>query len=74
MKIIHNEESFRFIAISGNKGRQFQVTPAHAKRIKMLLEREIEEYEETNGEIEASLPDNGEEKVTESFGPGFSQG
>ena len=51
-----DEEMFHFLITSGNQGRQFVATPKHAKRIHILLQRQIEEYEKKFGEIKTQLP------------------
>lgn len=56
MNIGFNEELFHFLITSGNQGRQFLATPKHAKRIYLLLKRQIEQYEEKFGELKTELP------------------
>lgn len=51
-----DEENFHFLIASGSQGRQFAATPKHAKRIYMLLEKQIKEYEKKFGEIKTHLP------------------
>lgn len=52
----HDPELFHFLLSSGNQGRQFAATPAHAKRISMLLQQQIEQYEKHFGQIKTALP------------------
>ena len=52
-----DEESFHFLITSGNQRRQFSATPKHAKRIYLLLKKQIEEYEKKFGEIKTQLPE-----------------
>ncbi len=52
-----DEEMFHFLITSGNQGRQFVATPKHAKRISMLLEKQIKDYEAKFGEIKTQLPE-----------------
>jgi len=54
---IFDEEAFQFLITSGNQGRQFLVTPKHAKRIYLLLKKQIEEYEKKFGELKTHLPE-----------------
>jgi hypothetical protein len=54
--IIFDEELFYFMLTSANQGRQFTVTPKHAKRIYLLLKQQIENYEKQFGEIKTQLP------------------
>ncbi len=57
VNMMSNEEGFNFLITSGNQGRQFTATPKHAKRIYMLLEKQIKEYESKFGEIKTQLPE-----------------
>ncbi|MBM3206315.1 MAG: DUF3467 domain-containing protein [Candidatus Staskawiczbacteria bacterium] len=57
VNMMYNEEGFNFLITSGNQGRQFTATPKHAKRISMLLEKQIKEYEKQFGEIKTQLPE-----------------
>lgn len=57
VNMLFNEEGFNFLITSGNQGRQFTATPKHAKRISMLLEKQIAEYEKKFGEIKTQLPE-----------------
>jgi len=52
-----DEENFHFLITSGNQGRQFVATPKHAKRIYLLLKKQIEEYEKKFGELKTQLPE-----------------
>ncbi|MEI7424784.1 MAG: DUF3467 domain-containing protein [Candidatus Staskawiczbacteria bacterium] len=52
-----DEETFHFLLTSGNQGRQYTATPKHAKRIYLLLQKQIEEYEKKFGEIITKLPE-----------------
>jgi hypothetical protein len=51
-----DEENFQMLMMSGGPARLFVVSPKHAKRVKLLLERQIEAYEKKFGKIDASLP------------------
>ncbi len=68
VNINFNEEVFDFLLISGNQGRQFRATPKHAKRIKIILERSINEYEKRYGEIKVELPQKRESAPEERIG------
>jgi hypothetical protein len=57
VNIISDEEMFHLMIMSGNQGRQFTATPKHAKRIYLLLTKQIEEYEKKFGEIKTQLPE-----------------
>lgn len=57
VNMVFNEEGFNLLMTSGNQGRQFVATPKHAKRILMLLEKQIKEYEKQFGEIKTHLPE-----------------
>lgn len=51
-----DEENFRFILMSGGPARMYVAGPKHAKRIKLLLDRQIEAYEKKFGAIKTELP------------------
>jgi len=57
VNIAFNEEEFIFTVFSGNQARRFVVSPKHAKRILLLLEKQIGEYEKQFGKLETKLPD-----------------
>lgn len=52
----NREEFFEMLLISGKHGRSYSLTPKHAKRLSLLLNKQIEEYEKANGKIETKLP------------------
>lgn len=56
----YNEEVFDFLFVSGNQARQFRASPKHAKRIFLLLEKCLEEYEKKFGRLETQLPEKRE--------------
>lgn len=66
-----DEEMFHFLVTSGNQGRQFVATPKHAKRILILLQRQIEEYEKKFGEIKTHLPTNNPKNTNSEPKVGF---
>jgi len=65
-----DEENFHFLIASGNQGRQFIATPKHAKRIYLLLKKQIEEYEKKFGELKTQLPES-PQKTQEETNLGF---
>ena len=46
--------------VSGNQARRFRTAPKHAKRIHLLLKRQIDDYEEKFGELKTDLPEKKE--------------
>ena len=66
-----DEEQFLFLMVSGNAARQYSVSPKHAKRILLLLQQKIKEYEGQYGELKTSLfGTKGETTRDKSFGFG----
>lgn len=51
-----NDETFNLIIASGNQGRCYVLTPKHAKRLLLLLQQQISEYESKFGELQTALP------------------
>ena len=47
VSIAFDEEQFVFTIFSGNQARRFSVSPKHAKRILLLLEKQISEYKKS---------------------------
>ena len=68
VNMVFNEEGFNFLIASGNQGRQFVATPKHAKRIYMLLDKQIKEYEKKFGEIKTELPNQPTGETKQSQG------
>jgi hypothetical protein len=62
------EEQFVFTIFSGNQARQFSSSPKHAKRILMLMERNISDYEKKFGKLDTKLPEKMETKEDGSLG------
>lgn len=60
VNIAFDEEQFVFTIFSGNQARQFSVSPKHAKRLFLLLEKQINEYEKKFGILETKLPEKTE--------------
>ncbi|PIV42582.1 MAG: hypothetical protein COS26_01870 [Candidatus Nealsonbacteria bacterium CG02_land_8_20_14_3_00_40_11] len=52
-----DEEQFIFTIFSGNQARRFSVSSKHAKRILLLLEKQIADYEKKFSMIETKLPE-----------------
>lgn len=57
VNMMFNEEGFNLLMTSGNQGKQYAVSPKHAKRIYLLLKQQIENYEKQFGEIKTQLPE-----------------
>lgn len=63
-----SQEHFGMNIFSGNKVYRFACSPKHAKRIKILLERKIEEYEKEHGKLETELPKKEGSKQKDDLG------
>ena len=57
--LVFDEEHFVLQLTSGNQMTRYLVTPKHAKRILMLLQRELEKHEDKFGKLDAKLPEKG---------------
>lgn len=68
VSIAFDEEQFVFTIFSGNQARQFSTSPKHAKRILLLLENQVSEYEKKFGILEAKLPEKMETGKKEPLG------
>ena len=68
VKISFAEEHFQFLLNAGNQARQFLATPKHSKRIHLLLERSIAQYEKQFGKIETHLPKKKEATQEQELG------
>lgn len=55
------EEVFIFLIQSGISLRRYILTPKHAKRISLLLEKTVDAYEKAHGVLETQLPSIQEE-------------
>ena len=55
-QILFDEESFKFLMVSGKKANQYSMSPRHAKRMFLLLQQQVGLYEEKYGELKTSLP------------------
>ncbi|HYF12837.1 MAG TPA: DUF3467 domain-containing protein [Candidatus Paceibacterota bacterium] len=51
------EDDFLVWFTSGRTGRQYHMTPRHAKRLFMLFKKNIQDYEKRYGELTTRLPD-----------------
>jgi len=51
------EEEFVLALTSGNQVFQFVMSPKHMKRVKLLLDKNIDEYEKNFGKLETKLPE-----------------
>ncbi|MHB8483883.1 MAG: hypothetical protein ACYDBV_14320 [Nitrospiria bacterium] len=51
------DEEVIFTIFSGAQARQFSASPAHAKRIMLLLQKKIEEFEGKHGQLMTQLPE-----------------
>ncbi len=69
VSINSSEEEFAIQIGSGNQIRQFSLTPKHAKRFSMLLNKVVEDYEQKFGQLTTQLPEvpKSEEKKTFGF-------
>lgn len=56
VNILATDEEFAFLITSQNQSRQFLSSPKHTKRILLLLQKTVGEFEAKNGEIQTSLP------------------
>ncbi len=69
-----NDENFYFALHAGRHTRTYVVSPKHAKRIMMLLEKDVREFEERFGELKTELPPNARNDISSTEGRqmGFS--
>ena len=56
--ISYNDENFFLTMHSGRSSKVYVLTPKHAKRILMLMQRDMDEFEEKYGQLETELPPN----------------
>jgi len=57
LNAVFSEEQFLLNIFSGNQVHRFALSPQHAKRMLMLLEKKIKAYEDKYGEIKTKLPE-----------------
>lgn len=70
--ITFNEEGFFVSILSGRRGRTYVLAPKHAKRLLMLLERELKAYEGKYGPLKTALPKKPTLTAEEKAALGFS--
>lgn len=68
--LLFSEEEFVILITSGNQISRYAFTPKHMKRMSLLLERQIKEYEAKFGELKTKLPE-AQKETTEKGGLGF---
>jgi hypothetical protein len=68
ISVAFDEEQFILTVFSGNQARQFSMSPKHAKRLSMLLEKNIFDYEAKFGKLATKLPEKMETKEDRSMG------
>ncbi len=71
LQVSFSQEYAVLNVFSGNQVYRFALTPEHAKRIKMLLEKQLESFEEKHGELDTKLPETPEGQEQEGSGIGF---
>ena len=54
--INNDQENFSMIMVSGNQGRTYILSPMHAKRLQLALQKQISDYENKFGELKTELP------------------
>lgn len=68
VSISHNGEEFAIHMISGNQARLYNINPKHAKRVMMLLQNTIKDYEDKFGELKTELPTVNNQTENKKFG------
>ncbi len=68
VRVLPTEEEFNLQILSGNMMRQYSMSPKHAKRLSMLLNNSIAEYESKFGELKTELPTVNNQTETKKFG------
>ncbi|RJR31577.1 hypothetical protein C4569_01305 [Candidatus Parcubacteria bacterium] len=61
------EEEFRMLLIVGNQAAQYLCSPKHAKRIMLLFQKVVADYEKKFGELKTKLPE-GAQTVKQDVG------
>lgn len=54
--ITPSQEEFRLQIVAGHAAREYVISPAHAKRVMLLLQNQIADYESKFGELKTELP------------------
>lgn len=71
---IFDEEQIVLFLHSGNSARRYMLTPKHAKRFSLLLDKCIAEYEKKFGVLKTDLPQqNKDENTNTGRGMGFTR-
>jgi len=63
-----NQEVFLLFATSGTQLIGYAITPAHAKRIMLAFQKEVEKFESQYGKIDTELPEKGLKSPIQNFG------
>lgn len=67
--VLFGEEEFLIALVSGSLGRQYHLSPKHAKRLYLRLQQQIQSYERQFGELKTELPTGtGQATGGKSFG------
>lgn len=67
----HTKEEFGLLCVSGRSGKQYVMTPAHAKRIWLRLGEHIAAFEKAHGPLKAVLPKKSQDGSEEKQKVGF---
>lgn len=68
VSIAASEEDFGITITSGNQIRFYNLSPKHAKRVMLLLQKEVANYEEKFGELLTELPTQPNQTDKKQFG------
>lgn len=66
VSVNYDQESFLLTMISGSQARNYSLSPLHAKRLSLLMQKQISEYESKFEELKTELPKNIPEQTSES--------
>ena len=58
VQVVFSEEEFVLVINSGNQINRYAFSPKHTKRLLMVLEKQIKEYESKFSKIETKLPES----------------
>lgn len=53
VSVAHTNESFAMVLLSGQNAQVYAFTPQHMKRLGQYIQKQVEQFEEKNGEIKA---------------------
>ncbi|MBI2644442.1 MAG: hypothetical protein HYW95_02985 [Candidatus Wildermuthbacteria bacterium] len=56
VNVVSDDELFELTFASGNRARKYQTSPKHAKRIMLLLQKQLDAYEHKHGELQIQSP------------------